>query len=216
MAVTLASYLSEVRRLLHDANANYWSDAELTDYINDGRSRTVVDTGCNRILQSISVSQGQEVLNYATFPQGLNTADVLNVTLLWGNARIVLGQMTFSEFNVKFRTYINLQSRPVSFARYGQSSLYIGPIPDQTYQVELDTICVPVALSTAVPGTSDQETALVYPYTTPVAFYASYKAKYKEQSFVEAQTYHDEYIKKCKEALVQTMTRSIPSLYTSL
>lgn len=212
MATTLQTYLNEVRRLLHDANANYWSDSELTDYINDGRNKTIGDTGCNRILQSTSVVQGQEVITYASMPQGANTIDVLNVTLLWGNSRIVLGQMTFSEFNPKFRTYINLQSRPVCFARYGQGSLYLGPIPDQTYQVELDTVCIPAPMVVS----TDVEAAIVFPYTSPVAFYAAYKAKYKEQSYIEAQTFHDDYVKKCKEALVQTMTRSIPSLYTSL
>lgn len=212
MSQTLQTYVTEVQRLLHDANGNYWTVSELTDYINDARNRTVADTGCNRVLQTTTFVQGQEQYQYALFPQGASTIDVLNVTLLWGNSRIVLGQMPFSEFNPKFRTYINLQSRPVCFARYGQGSIYIGPIPDQTYSVELDTVVLPAALV----NTSDVETGLVYPYTSPVAFYAAYKAKYKEQSYIEAQTFHDEYIKKAKEALVQTMTRSIPSLYSSL
>ena len=212
MAQTLQTYLNETQRLLHDAGNQYWSVSELTDYINDARNRTVADTGCNRVLQSSTLLQGQEAYPYSGFPQGNSTIDVLNVTVLWGNSRIVLGQMPFSEFNPKFRTYINLQSRPVCFARYGQSSIYVGPIPDQTYTVELDTVCTPTALVL----NTDLETGLVYPYTTPVAFYAAYKAKYKEQSYTEAAKFHEEYVSKCKEALVQTMTRSIPSLYTSL
>ena len=48
---TLASYLTEVRRLLHDANGVFWSDNELTDDINAARERTVRDTGCLRNLQ---------------------------------------------------------------------------------------------------------------------------------------------------------------------
>jgi hypothetical protein len=46
MAVTLAQYITQCRRLLHDANANFWTDQELTDYINDARNKLVRDTGC--------------------------------------------------------------------------------------------------------------------------------------------------------------------------
>ena len=53
MAITLSSYITSCRRLLHDAQANFWSDQELTDYINEARNRVSVDTGCTRSLQSI-------------------------------------------------------------------------------------------------------------------------------------------------------------------
>ena len=48
---TLSSYLTEVQRLLHDANSVFWSTQELTDYINDARERVARDTGCLRTLQ---------------------------------------------------------------------------------------------------------------------------------------------------------------------
>lgn len=53
MATTLQTYITTCRRLLHDAQANFWSDAELIDYINDARNRVAADTGCSRSLQSI-------------------------------------------------------------------------------------------------------------------------------------------------------------------
>ena len=52
MADLLSDYLKEVRRLLHDANANYWSDDDLSDYINQGRNHIVTDTGCLRTYQT--------------------------------------------------------------------------------------------------------------------------------------------------------------------
>ena len=48
---TLNGYITEVRRLLHDANGNFYSDSELTDYINGARDRVARDTGCLRKLQ---------------------------------------------------------------------------------------------------------------------------------------------------------------------
>ena len=156
---TLSSYITEVRRLLHDANGNFWSDTELTDNINDARERVVRDTGCLRTLQisytplapnntaaivwtpSLVVTAGQylysgiyiyqvtiggtlgtsappypgsgtslyppstaftdgtatllyygpcEVVPYASLPSGIQTLDILNVNLYWGNSRIPL------------------------------------------------------------------------------------------------------------------------------
>lgn len=48
----LTDYISQVQRLLHDSNAQFWSVAELTDYINEGRRQLVADTGCYRLLQT--------------------------------------------------------------------------------------------------------------------------------------------------------------------
>jgi len=50
---TLSSYITDVQRLLHDANSVFWSTTELTDYINQARERVVRDTGCLRTIQSI-------------------------------------------------------------------------------------------------------------------------------------------------------------------
>jgi len=56
VATTLQTYISFCRQLLHDAAGNFWSDTELTDYINQGRSRVAADTGCSRSLQSITLN----------------------------------------------------------------------------------------------------------------------------------------------------------------
>lgn len=53
MATTLQTYITACRRLLHDAQANFWTDAELIDYVNEARNRVAADTGCTRSLQSI-------------------------------------------------------------------------------------------------------------------------------------------------------------------
>jgi hypothetical protein len=205
---TLSQEILKVRRLLHDANSNYWSDAELTDYINDGRNRVVADTGCNRVLQTLNLVLGQESYAYSALPQGAATIDILNVTVLWGSMRIPLNYMPFTEFNAKMRTWQGFTSRPVVFTIYGQNSFMLGPIPDQVYVSEIDTVVAPTAL---VNG-SDMET-IVFPYVEPVAYYAAYLAKYKEQSYDEAQKFHDEYQSKVFAALRSAMTRRLPSVY---
>ena len=81
MATFLSDYITECRRLLHDANGNFYTDTQLTDYINEARSHTVQDTGCLRTIQTLQFVTGQEVYTYANdFPNGTKTLDVLNVT----------------------------------------------------------------------------------------------------------------------------------------
>jgi len=277
---TLSSYLTEVQRLLHDANAVFWSTSELTDYINDARERVVRDTGCLRTLQVTStplsntgvvakswanglqvatgdfvfsnvfiyqvISGGQlatdaapypsanyvfppsttftngtatlqystpaEIISLAALPNGIQTLDVLNVTLYWGNSRIPLRYLPWSNFNAQLRYWQNYVGRPICFSTYGQGQLYIAPVPDQSYAIEVDTVILPQPLNINTPTVTD---VIVDPYTTPVAFYAAYKAKYKEQSYGEAEIYKQEYAKHVQAVLNSTYTRRIPDPYSS-
>jgi hypothetical protein len=205
---TLSSEITATRRLLHDANANYWSDSELTDYINDARRRVVADTGCNRVLQTFNLATAQESYALTSLPNGANTIDILNLSVLWGSSRIVLNYMPFTEFNAKMRAWQSFSSRPAVWTRYGQGTVYIGPIPDQIYVAEWDTVCVPPDLANLI----DVET-VVFPYSEGIPYYAAYKAKYKEQSYQEAQMFHDEYKQKVATAIRSAMTRRIPTVY---
>ena len=288
MSQTLSGYITEVRRLLHDANGNFYTDTELTDYINGARERLVRDTGCLRTIQisqtplkvrttdTISsatptnptawaantayalnsfvfsnifiyqVTQAGtsgddppaypasgsnyppttqflngtvgltyvgncENIYYASLPEGLQTLDVLNINLYWGNTRVPMRYMPWTQFNAELRFWQNYIGRPISFTVYGQSQIFISPVPDQVYQLEIDTTVLPTPL---VAGT-DQDT-INDPYTSPVAFYAAYKAKYKEQSFGEAEIFKQEYIKQAQAVLNSVFTRRIPDPYTTL
>jgi hypothetical protein len=276
---TLSSYITEVQRLLHDANSVFWSTSELTDYINDARERVARDTGCLRTLQitatpisstgvpatvwtaGATVTAGQflfnnifiyevvtsgvlsttpppypasgytfppstpftdgtaslqysgpaEVIPYATIATG-TTLDILNVNVYWGNSRIPLRYLPWSNFNAQLRYWQNYVGRPVCFSVYGQNTIYVGPVPDQAYVVEIDSTILPTALSLATPNANDQ---IQDPYTTPVSFYAAYKAKYKEQSYGEAEIYKQEYAKQIQAVLNSVYTRRIPDPYST-
>jgi hypothetical protein len=85
----------------------------------------------------------------------------------------------------------------------------VQPIPDQTYSSEWDCCYIPLAL---VDDTTVEE--LVYPWTTPVAYYACKKAKEKEQSYGEADIFEKHYKEKAIEAINQSYTRLMPNPYT--
>ena len=67
---TLSGYITEVRRLLHDAAGNFWSDSDLTAYINDARERVVRDTGCLRYIRQVNFLTNVETFTLSQLPNG--------------------------------------------------------------------------------------------------------------------------------------------------
>jgi hypothetical protein len=280
MAQTLQGYITQVRYLLHDANANFYTNDQLIGYINSARERVVRDTGCLRTVQvsqtpappvaggsnpviwsaGLSVATGSyvfsniyiykvvtggvlgstsppypsstyiypptttftdgtatlqyagpcEVINYAALPSELLTLDVLNINLYWGNSRIPLRYLPWTDFNAQLRYWQNNVQRPICFSIYGQSQIYVGPVPDQAYVIDLDTVILP----TAMVNLSDTDT-INDPYDTVVQFYAAHLAKYYEQSFGEAEIYLQQYKQKTQSVLVSVFTRRIPTPYST-
>jgi hypothetical protein len=291
---TLQSYLTDVQRLLHDANLNFYTQQQLTDYINSARERVVRDTGCLRqivvtqtptvqggtptawvantavtagsyVFSNIFIYQYQtsgtssstapayptastnnytnyppstafadgtatllyvgncEIITYenltsilATMPLSTTTGntvlDIVNINLYWGNTRVPMDYLSWSDFNARLRFWQNYIGRPLAFSIYSQNRIYIGPVPDQIYQVEIDCVLLPNPLSLS---TSTVQDSINDPYSSAVKFYAAYLAKYYEQSFGEAEIYKQEYTKQITSIINTIYTRRIPTIYSS-
>ncbi len=138
----------------------------------------------------------------------LNTLDVINVTIIWGTTRIVMGYMSFTQFNAYMRAWTNFQQRPAVFTTYGQSTLYLGSIPDQTYASEIDTVVIPDDLSSG-----SQTDTLIYPYTDSVPYYAASLAKEYQQQWEESEVFLQKYKQRVNQALQSIATRRIVSAY---
>jgi hypothetical protein len=151
-----------------------------------------------------------EVINYSCLPQGVLTLDVVNVNLFWGNTRVPMRYLPWTQFNSELRFWQNYIGRPIAFSTFGQGQFYMSPVPDQVYTIELDTIILPTTLVYS----TDTDT-IQYPYSDPVAYYAAYTAKYYEQSFGEAEIYLQQYKNKVQAVLVSTFTRRMPDPYSS-
>jgi len=210
MIVTLSDYIFVVRRLLHDANANFWTDEELTIDINDARQRLVRDTGCHRILQTSAVLTGIESYDFSTLPEGTKTMDVINLNVYWGNSRIPLRYVSWTQFNAQMRYWINYQGQPVIYSMYGPNKYFVAPVPDQDYVTELDTVVRPTDLV----ALDDIDTDIVDPWKGPVPFYAAYMAKFKEQSYGEAELFKQQYVQQLQNVLSTTFTRRMPDPYS--
>jgi hypothetical protein len=298
---TLSSYLTDVRYLLHDANANFYTDTQLTTYINSARERVVRDTGALRevivtqvpcqvvntinsatpayptqwvadtvvsadtfVFSNIFIYQyitggtssstapaypQSSANNYSNYPPstafadgtatlqyvgncenvtyaaltnlmgtsplspstGNSVLDIVNINLYWGNTRVPLDYLAWSDFNTRLRFWQNYIGRPLAFSVYGQGTIYIGPVPDQIYQLEIDCVVLPNALNLGTPTVTD---SINDPYNTCVKFYAAYLAKFYEQSFGESEIFKQEYLKQATSVLNTTFTRRIPSTYS--
>jgi hypothetical protein len=277
---TLNSYITEVRRLLHDANGNFYSDSELTDYINGARERVARDTGCLRKLQvsqtpiapvgysgepvawaantavnvndllfsniftyvvtvagttgddpppypdynnayppttafangtaSLQYVGNCEIIPFGSLPEAGQTLDILNINVFWGNSRYPLSYMPWTQFNAQLRYWQNYIGRPVAFSIFGQNQIYISPVPDQVYTIEVDTTILPLPLVNGA-----EVDSIIDPYTTPVAYYASYTAKFKEQSYGESEIFYQQYVSKVRSVLNTTFTRRMPDPYST-
>jgi hypothetical protein len=290
---TLNDYLTQVENLLHDSSNVFWTQQQLTTYINEARERTVRDTGCLRVIQNTqtpiaaynpyaattppsynnttpattwtantAVTAGQyvfsniyiyqyqtsgtsgstapayptgtnifppsttfadgtatllyvqnaEIIPFASLPQGISTYDVVNINLYWGNSRIPMRYLPWTNFTAQLRYWQNYVGRPICFSVYGQQQIYIAPVPDQSYYIEIDTNVLPTALSLSSPNAVD---SIIDPYNTSVQYYAAYKAKFYEQSYGEAEIFKQEYNKHILNILNSTFTRRIPDPYSN-
>ena len=120
--------------------------------------------------------------------------------------------MAWSNFNSTMRFWQNNVSRPIVFSIYGQGNIYVGPAPDQVYQVEIDSVILPTALVQTAPTAVDP---IADPYTSAVKFYAAYLAKFYEQSYGESEIFKQEYLKQANSILNSTFTRRIPTVFST-
>jgi hypothetical protein len=118
--------------------------------------------------------------------------------------------LPWTQFNAELRFWQNYVGRPIAYSMYGPNSFYLSPVPDQNYAIEVDTVVRPVPLV----AMSDLETSIPEPWQDPVPFYASHIAKYKEQSYGEAELFKNQYLSKVQNVLSSTFTRRMPDPYS--
>ena len=140
----------------------------------------------------------------------INTLDVLNITVVWGALRTILNRCSFTQFQASVRQWTGYQAIPCVCSSYGQSQWYVGPIPDQFYVSEWDTVVAPTDLVNLT-----DTSPINYPYSDTVAFYAAHIAKFKEQSYAEADKFLELYQRKMHHSIRSVMTRMLPSAYGS-
>lgn len=140
------------------------------------------------------------------------TFDMVDVHVYWSSTqRYSLRWWPFSVLSAKFRFYTSqsYQRQPTEWACYGLQSIFIAFPPDQSYQVEWDTVVLPTPLAT---GDSTTQDPIPVQNQDPIKFYAAHLAKFNMQNYGEAQAFLDKYQQRLRECCA-SYTRRMGSIY---
>lgn len=195
MPETLATYRAQTRRLLHDANAQYWSPADLDVDINKGIAHRDLWSGGSRSYRSnVALTIGQDLYTFAGLFPADTVLDVINVWLIYGSTRVRLDNPPFTELTTRFRPWTTFQNRPAAWARYGAGQVYLAPAPGTAYLTDWDLS----VLSTTLVAAGDTD-PLQYPYTEPVPYYAAYQACINARRWDLAETFLEKFIQAIRD-----------------
>jgi len=159
----------------------------ITDPTGTGATATAVTSPI------MTANMGQEVYSFAdipldNFPGYGEVYAVRSVSILYANYRYSLPQYAFSEYQAMIRQFAYQYSYvPTLCSQFGQGasgSLYLYPLPSQTFQLELDCMCWPQDLAT------DQDAeAIPEPWTQTVPYLATHYAYLELQNLNAAEYY---------------------------
>lgn len=145
------------------------------------------------------LNQGQEVYNFLDIDLSLNPGCksvfyVRSVAIIYANYRYVIPIYAFSEYQAKIRQYpFQYQYVPSFGSFFGQGaagSLYVYPLPNQSYQMEWDCLCLPSDLI-------DNQSVEVIPdpWTDAVPYMAASLGFAEIQQYNASRFYADQYEK---------------------
>lgn len=137
---------------------------------------------------------------------------VLSVAVNQGAQKPILRHWPWSTLQAYARSYsAQTTNYPYVWAQYAQGtsgSMYLYPIPSDTFSMEWDCYCLPIDL---VDDTTPE--SIPYPWTTPVAYYTAYLAYQNAQRNDDADRMKTQYREKMMEAGGFARPGVIPNYY---
>lgn len=203
---SLSDYLTDVERMLHDTTNSYWSENDLTAWINRAIKQRDRDTGMNRAITTFTLTPGTNV--YAIASVSPTAFDVFSIILNYSNTRQLLAQLPYTQLTAYVQG-INFYSQvSLAYAKYGAGSIYFAPAPDQAYSTEWDCLVASPDLVNA----SDAD-PLPAPWTDPVPFLACSFAKIQIQQYDEADRFKQLYRDRLDEVMANARSSMIAAPY---
>jgi len=206
---TLATYLTKLRRLLHDSQDTYWSLAAKTAYINEAMQQRDMDTGMQRQRGFVNLTTGTSAYLLTTVSS--QTIDVMGIGIYQGNFRLQLEQRPYADIQMMYQSVLNYTQWPVAYAKYGHSSLIFAPAPNQDYLSEWDCVLV----SNELVNTTDAD-PLPYPWTESVPYYAAHLANLELGKMEEADRFLKIYQERVNGVLAGARGMAIANPYFSI
>lgn len=210
----LASYIAEVRSLLNDGNANFFTEPTLVNYINAARRRIAYVSECMRCIPpGVQTVPGQEqypvsaykALIQEVMPQAQSILAVNSLAVglggkwiqepsgqwrvAWGSWKPVWRQMVWTKFQADLRiyggTFIGQFSDGGWWAQYGSG-------PDTViFLAPIPTMRAPMELDVkCIPQpllTDDDSEPIPYPWQDAVKYWAATLALLQQQRAQDAQ-----------------------------
>lgn len=191
----LDDYLQQTRRLLQNppAPTQLYTTADLTAFINQARKQIAGDSESIRAEGDLALSLSTRTYDFADIDVGVEATTGIEGVLHVRQGRVSVADGWITLYTRPFPWFeqyllnevIPSSGVPETWSQYGQGqagSLYVYPLPDTTYSVRLDTICVPSDLVT-----DDTVEAIPYPWTNCVQFFAAYYAYMSAQRQSDAE-----------------------------
>ncbi len=194
----LDTYLARTKRLLQNPSAptSLYADADLKDYINQGRGQAAGEGECITNQATLALISGQRVYNFSSILLGSPDAGVSGVINV-RQAAIVIGdgQQWIRPrgyewfFLYRLNNIVPEQGIPTEWSVVGQGAapqagfqaaggtIFVDPVPDDSYTMNIDTVCYPIPLV-------DDSTAEALPYlfTDAIPYFAAYLALMSAQT----------------------------------
>lgn len=196
----LNTYLAATQNLLQNPQAPspLYAPATLTTYINTARGQLAGESKCVRFMGSLALSIGVNAYPFSsitlTGAAAVGVSGVLDVEAAWylvGSGQKWIRPRPWPWFSLyELNNPVPSSGPPLVWSQYGTGasaqvsplpvgggSMYISPLPDQTYTVPVDCCCYPLALA----QDSDPE-AIPYLFTDAVPYFAAYLALMSAQT----------------------------------
>lgn len=185
MAYTLAQAVTEVRSLINEDTASYWSDTEIQSWIQQG----VLDW-CHKSLLYIkedTITLSSDTIQYTTSTNSYISNAIRTIHAEYNSKSIQ--RVSYEQLRGHTARHLSSSVIPAYyFDQYDGTSMtfYISPTPDAT--INNDAITVHFACRT------NDITDIPWEYQPTMFLYAAYKAKNKERQYQEGHIHYQTYI----------------------
>ena len=204
----LAAYINEVQGHLNDMSGQFFTEPQLTNFINRSRRRISAVSGCIRVIPpgtgtkpnkevysfhewkaqvQLICPQAQSILACRSLAIGIGGGWVEDADGIWsiagGTWKPVWRRIVWTDFQARFRiyggTFFGTISQPGWYAQYGSGPLGV------LYLAPIPSIAAPMEVDlTLIPKpllTDDDIEPIPYPWTDAVSYWAAVLALMQQQ-----------------------------------
>jgi hypothetical protein len=216
----LYNYQQQVQKLLWDVNQQLMRPADIASWINTARNQVAGEAQCVRVYSTLTLAINTTVYPFSSISVGsgynsANYSSPLNVRTMWylvGGGQKWIRPRPFGWFSLyQLNNPVPQNGAPQVWSQMGQGvsgTIFISPIPNQNYVLNLDTVWLPAPLA------SDATIEIIpYPWTDAVPYFAAYLGYLSGQKPDMAKNMLDLYSQFTQRARAMSTSDVLPGNY---